>query len=139
MKPVLCVISGSRADYGLLKNVLLPLKKSKLLDSQFIVTGSHLSSRHGNTIKEIKDDNMQIDAELEILSGDDSSIGIAEALSRGIDRTAKTLRELNPSMVLVLGDRYEIFAASIAAMISNLYSSNNSSNFSNEEAKASLL
>ena len=116
----ICFITGSRADYGLLKNVLLPLKKSKSLNSQFIVTGSHLSSKHGNTIKEIKDDNMQIDAELEILSGDDSSIGIAEALSKGIDRTAKTLRKLNPSMVLVLGDRYEIFAASIAAMILNI-------------------
>tara|TARA_Y100000996_G_scaffold380750_1_gene334842 strand:+ start:248 stop:1450 length:1203 start_codon:yes stop_codon:yes gene_type:complete len=120
MKPILCVISGSRADYGLLKNVLLPLKKSKSLNSQFIVTGSHLSSKHGNTIKEIKDDNMQIDAELKILSSDDSSVGIAEALSKGIDSTAKTLKKLNPSMVLVLGDRYEIFAASIAAMISNI-------------------
>ena len=120
MKPTLCVISGSRADYGLLKNVLLPLKKSKSLNSQFIVTGSHLSSKHGNTIKEIKDDNMQIDAELKILSNDDSSVGIAEALSKGIDSTAKTLKKLNPSMVLVLGDRYEIFAASIAAMISNI-------------------
>lgn len=120
MKPTLCVISGSRADYGLLKNVLLPLKKSKSLNSQFIVTGSHLSSKHGNTVKEIKDDNMQIDAELKILSNDDSSVGIAEALSKGIDSTAKTLKKLNPSMVLVLGDRYEIFAASIAAMISNI-------------------
>tara|TARA_B100001142_G_scaffold187173_1_gene186327 strand:- start:1520 stop:2713 length:1194 start_codon:yes stop_codon:yes gene_type:complete len=120
MKPKLCVISGSRADYGLLKNVLLPLKKSKLLDSQFIVTGSHLSSRHGNTIQEIKEDSIQIDAELEILSDDDSSIGIAEALSKGIDNTAKTLNKLKPNMILVLGDRYEIFAASIAAMISNI-------------------
>ncbi len=120
MKPKLCVISGSRADYGLLRNVLLPLKKSKLLDSQFIVTGSHLSSKHGDTIEEIKEDEIRINAEVEMLSEDDSSVGIAESFSKGVDDITKTLKELNPDMILVLGDRYEIFAASIAAMISNI-------------------
>jgi len=120
MKPKLCVISGSRADYGLLRNVLLPLKKSKLLDSQFIVTGSHLSSKHGDTIQEIKEDEIRINAEVEMLSEDDSSVGIAESFSKGVDDITKTLKELNPDMILVLGDRYEIFAASIAAMISNI-------------------
>ena len=120
MKPKLCVISGSRADYGLLKNILLPLNKSKSLESQFLVTGSHLSSKHGNTIQEIKSDNIKIDAEVEILSNDDSSIGIAKAFSKGVDDIAEKLGELNPNMILVLGDRYEIFAASIAAMISNI-------------------
>ena len=120
MKPKLCVISGSRADYGLLKNVLFPLEKSKLLDSQFIVTGSHLSSKHGKTIQEIKEDNIEIDAEIEILTDDDSSIGIAQSISKGIEGTTKILKKLNPDMILVLGDRYEIFAASIAAMISNI-------------------
>ena len=104
MKPKLCVISGSRADYGLLRNVLLPLKKSKLLDSQFIVTGSHLSSKHGDTIQEIKEDEIRINAEVEMLSEDDSSVGIAESFSKGVDDITKTLKELNPDMILVLGD-----------------------------------
>ncbi|SVD58286.1 uncharacterized protein METZ01_LOCUS411140, partial [marine metagenome] len=120
MKPKLCVISGSRAEYGLMRNVLFPLKKSKLINLQFIITGSHLSSKHGKTIGEIESDSIKIDKKIEILSDDDSSIGIADSISKSIEITSRALTKLNPDMILVLGDRYEIFAVSTAAMILNI-------------------
>jgi len=120
MKPKVCVISGSRAEYGLLRNVLFPLKKSKLINLQFIVTGSHLSSKHGKTIDEIKEDAIKIDEKIDILTEDDSSIGIADSISKAIEITSRALTKLNPDMILVLGDRYEIFAVSTAAMILNI-------------------
>jgi len=120
MKPKVCVISGSRADYGLLRNILIPLKKSKVIDTQFIVTGSHLSLRHGETIHEIIEDGITIDEEMNILSDDDSSTGIAKSFSKGLEQTTMVLSKLNPDIVLILGDRYEIFATAIAAMILNI-------------------
>ena len=108
MKPKVCVISGSRADYGLLRNILIPLKKSKVIDTQFIVTGSHLSLRHGETIHEIIEDGITIDEEMNILSDDDSSTGIAKSFSKGLEQTTMVLSKLNPDIVLILGDRYEI-------------------------------
>ncbi len=120
MKPIICVISGSRSEYGLLRNVLLPLNESDLLDTQFIVTGSHLSTRHGNTIEEINKDGININTEIKILSDDDSPIGIASTMSRAIEKSSIALDNLKPDMILVLGDRYEIFAVSIAAMLLNI-------------------
>ena len=120
MKPTICVISGARSEYGLLRNVLLPLNESDILNNQLIVTGSHLSSKHGNTIEEINEDGISIDAEIKILSDDDSPIGIAISMSKAIEKSSKVLSKLKPDMILVLGDRYEIFAVSIAAMLLNI-------------------
>jgi GDP/UDP-N,N'-diacetylbacillosamine 2-epimerase (hydrolysing) len=120
MNPKVCIISGSRAEYGLLRNVILPLKISNLLDLQFVVTGSHLSSQHGKTIDEIQNDSLIIDETIEIITNDDSPTGIANSVSKGIIKSAKVLKKLDPDMILILGDRYEIFAVAIAAMFLNI-------------------
>jgi len=120
MKPKICVISGSRAEYGLLKNVILPLEDSNLLDKYFIVTGSHLSARHGETINEIKKDNIKIDEEIAILKNDDTSSTITTVISDAIINFSRSFEKLKPDLVLILGDRYEIFSVAIAAMINNI-------------------
>ncbi|MDA9030971.1 UDP-N-acetylglucosamine 2-epimerase [Candidatus Pseudothioglobus singularis] len=120
MKPKICVVSGSRAEYGLLKNILLPLEDSNILDKYFIVTGSHLSARHGETINEIRNDNITINEEISILKNDDRPGTITSAISDAIKFFSRSFEKLDPDLVLILGDRYEIFAVAIAAMINNI-------------------
>ena len=115
-----CVISGSRAEYGLLRNIVFSLRNSKFFELQFLATGSHLSGEYGNTIDEIKRDNIVIDKAVSILSSNDTSLGVAESFANGVREISLALDELRPDMVMVLGDRYEIFASAIASMLLNI-------------------
>ena len=120
MNPRVCVISGSRAEFGLLKNVITPLIKSNILDLQLLITGSHTSKVYGETINEIKEEGFQIDKIVDIQTDDDTPFAIAKTTSKGIERITLALKELNPDLVIILGDRYEILAAAIAAMFLNI-------------------
>ena len=112
-----CVITGSRAEYGLLKLTISEISKSDELDLQLIVTGSHLSESFGNTFKEIEQDGFRINKKLRILTDDESSLGILKSISDSTTQFAEAYQELMPDLVLVLGDRYEIFSASYTAYI----------------------
>lgn len=112
-----CVITGSRAEYGLLKLTISEISKSDELDLQLIVTGSHLSESFGNTFKEIEQDGFIINKKLRILTEDESSLGILKSISDSTTQFAEAYQELMPDLVLVLGDRYEIFSASYTAYI----------------------
>ena len=113
----ICVITGSRADYGLLKMVMQEIRNDHDLTLQLIVTGTHLSSLYGETYNEIIDDGFKIDRKIEILGADNTSKGIAESIGLGINGFHAAFKDLEPDIVIVLGDRFEMFAAAIAAHI----------------------
>lgn len=112
-----CVITGSRAEYGLLRPLMEKIRDDQELVLQVIVTGSHLSVEFGSTLSEIVKGNFEITASVDILNGDDSSLGIARAMGKGLGEIANSLVESDPDLVLVLGDRYEIFSAVAAALV----------------------
>ena len=116
----ICVVTGSRAEYGLLQNLIYRIKKDKKLKLQLIVTGSHLSKKFGDTFKQIKKDNFKIKKKINIKIKKDNSGNIINSISNGIFAFAKAFKTLSPKLILILGDRYEIFAAAIAAHYSRI-------------------
>ena len=120
MNRKICVITGSRAEYGLLRWVMQGVKDHSDLTLQIIATGMHLSKDFGLTFKEIENDDFQINYKIEMLSSDDSPLGIAESMSRGLIGIAKALDKLKPDIVLVLGDRFEIFVSVTAALVAKI-------------------
>jgi len=114
----LCVVTTTRAEYGLLKHLMHDIRLSKNFKLQLLVSGTHLSSFHGNTIEEIKNDGFDIDAEVDLELHDDSSTGIAKSASLALEGFTKTFQELNPDLIILLGDRFEILSAAIAGMFS---------------------
>lgn len=120
MKRKICVITSSRADYGLLKRVMRGIQEDSGLTLQAIATGMHLSPLHGLTIGEIEADGFLVDRKVECLSESDQPIAIADAGGRALSGCARALDELRPDLVLVLGDRFEIFAACAAALFQRI-------------------
>ena len=119
MKKKICIVTGSRAEYGLLYWLLKEIEASQDFELQLIVTGMHLSAEFGLTYKEIEKDfktNKKIDIDLTL----DTSLGISRSMSIAQISFAKAYNKLNPDIIILLGDRYEIFSAASAAMISKL-------------------
>lgn len=112
----ICVITGSRSEYGLLKSLIKKIKKSKKLSLQLLVTGSHMSKEFGNTINEIENDNFIITKKFHIFKTIKNEKNIANAMSVAISNFSKIYSKLNPDLILILGDRYEIFSSVIAAL-----------------------
>ena len=120
MNRKICVVTGSRADYGLLRLVMKGIEAEPSLTLQIIATGMHLSPTFGLTYKEIEGDGFKIDQKVECLSSSDSPVAIAGATGKALSGCAKALDELRPDLVLVLGDRFEIFAACSAALLARI-------------------
>jgi GDP/UDP-N,N'-diacetylbacillosamine 2-epimerase (hydrolysing) len=120
MNRKICVVTGSRADYGLLRLVMKGIEAEPSLTLQIIATGMHLSPTFGLTYKEIEGDGFKIDQKVECLSSSDSPVAIAEATGKALSGCAKAFAELKPDLVLVLGDRFEIFAACSAALLARI-------------------
>ena len=116
----ICVVTGSRAEYGLLKGIINGIENSKKLKLQLIVTGMHLSPEFGLTYQEIEKDEIKIDEKVEMLLSSDTSNGITKSIGLGLIGFADKLDKLKPNLMLILGDRFEIFSASIAAMIAKI-------------------
>jgi UDP-hydrolysing UDP-N-acetyl-D-glucosamine 2-epimerase len=110
------VVTGSRADYGNYLPVLRKIKSRPDLELKLLVTGTHLVSEYGFTIEEIKKDGFKIAAQVETLLSSDSPDGISKSIGLGVIGFADIYRRLNLDLLLVLGDRYEMFAAVIAAI-----------------------
>jgi len=117
MKRRICVVTGSRAEYGLLKNILKLIELEPTMDLKLIVTGSHLTDKFGLTYKEILEDEFSIDFEIDILSEviDEQTTSIA--MGKVQTGVSKILKEIKPDLLLVIGDRYEILSAVIAALL----------------------
>ncbi len=113
----ICFITGSRAEYGLLKGLMQEVAKSNCLFFQLIVTGSHLSKTHGYTKQEIIKDGFHIDSEIEIDLDDDSNYSTSLSLSQVISKISETFNRISPDLIVLLGDRYELLGAASAAML----------------------
>ena len=119
MKKV-CVITGTRADYGLLRPLIEKINDDDELQLQLIATGMHLSPEFGLTYKEIEDDGYKIDEKIEMLLSSDTPVGISKSMGLAMISFSESFERLKPDMVVVLGDRYEIFSAASAAMIARI-------------------
>ena len=115
----ICVITGSRAEYGLLRPLLRRIETSEKLDLRLIITGAHTSALHGMTISEIKRDGFSTKHCVDLVLGD-SDLDVAKFTGSAISQMAQLLKSLQPAIVLLLGDRYETFAAAVAATLLNL-------------------
>ena len=116
-KKQVAVVTGTRAEYGLLRPVCEKLRESGQLSLALVVTGAHLSERYGNTVTEIEADGMPIAAKIPILNHPSTALGTCHTIGDAIGLFADYFAETRPDCVLVLGDRYEIFAAATAAAV----------------------
>ena len=114
------VVTGSRADYGLLKRLMKLIDADSEMKLQIIVTGSHLSSKHGLTYKEIEEDGFKISFKVEIVENIIDAQSTAKAMSKAQNEITKILIEIKPDLMVVLGDRYEILSAVISALLSGV-------------------
>lgn len=119
MKKV-CVVTGTRAEYGLLKPVIEKIKKCDVLELQLVVTGMHLSPEFGLTYREIEQDNYPITAKIEMLMSSDTPVGITKSMGVALLGFAEYFETYKPDIVVILGDRYEMLVASSAAMIARI-------------------
>lgn len=117
MNKKICVVTGGRADYGLLRPVLSEISAAPDLKLQVIATGMHLAPEFGLTFREIEADGFAIDRKVEMLLSSDTPSAITKSMGLGMIGFADALQELSPDLLLVLGDRFEIFAAVAAALI----------------------
>ena len=120
MSRKICVITGTRAEYGLLRWVMQGIKDDPELTLQIIATGMHLSPEFGLTYRDIEQDGFQIDRKVEMLTSSDTSVGIAKSMGLGLIGFADALHELKPDLIVVLGDRFEIFSAVSAALVARI-------------------
>lgn len=115
----ICIVTGTRAEYGVLYWLMKEIAAQPDLELQIIATGMHLSPEFGLTYKEIEKDFI-INKKIEMLLSSDTSIGISKSMGLAQISFAEAYEELRPDMIVVLGDRYEIFSASTAAMIARI-------------------
>jgi UDP-hydrolysing UDP-N-acetyl-D-glucosamine 2-epimerase len=113
----ICIITGSRAEYGLLQGLMQEILIDSTLELQVIATGTHLSPDFGLTYQTIEYDGFCINEKVEILLSSDTGVGMAKSLGLGVISFAEVLGRLHPDILVLLGDRYEILAAAQAAML----------------------
>ena len=114
------VVTGTRAEYGLLKNIMRAIQKDDDLNLQVVVTGMHLSTKYGYTVSEIINDGFRIDEEIPILLEYEGKDKNARELGIAISGFANSFSRLKTDILLLLGDRYEILGAASAAMVMNI-------------------
>ena len=115
----ICVVTGTRAEYGLLYWLMKEIDQDDELQLQVIVTGMHLSPEFGLTYKDVEKD-FKIDKKIEMLLSSDTPIGISKSMGLAQISFSEAYSELQPDIVVVLGDRYEIFSATASAMIARI-------------------
>jgi len=113
----ICVVTGSRADYGILFPILRELDSRRDLTLQIVATGSHLSPEFGLTYREIEDDGFTITKKIEMLLSSDTPVGVAKSMGVALSEFGPVFFDLKPDFVLLLGDRFELLAAACAALV----------------------
>ena len=119
-KRKICIVTGTRAEYGPLYWLMKEVGADPDLQLQIIATGMHLSPEFGLTYQQIEADGFSIDAKVEMLLSSDSPVGIAKSMGLGVIGFADALDQLEPDILVVLGDRFEILAAAQAAMVARI-------------------
>jgi GDP/UDP-N,N'-diacetylbacillosamine 2-epimerase (hydrolysing) len=120
MKKKFCVITSSRSDYGLLKPFLEKANIHEKVELQLIVTGSHLASEFGHTYKEIENDGFEINEKIETLLNSDTPVAITKSMGLALISFSEAYNRIRPDVIVVMGDRYEIFSAVAAAHVNQL-------------------
>lgn len=116
----ICVVTGTRAEYGLLSNLMKRINDCPELQLQVVATNMHLSPEFGLTYKEIEADGFRIDKKVEMLLSADTPTATTKSLGLGIIGFADAYNDLKPDMVVILGDRYEMLGAASAALLANI-------------------
>ncbi len=116
----ICVVTGTRAEFGLLRWLMEEIRAESALELQVIATGMHLSPEFGSTYREIEEAGFRIDVKVEMLLSSDTSTAVTKSMGLGIIGFADAYDRLAPNIVVLLGDRFEIFAAASAAMIAGI-------------------
>jgi UDP-N-acetylglucosamine 2-epimerase (non-hydrolysing)/GDP/UDP-N,N'-diacetylbacillosamine 2-epimerase (hydrolysing) len=120
MKRKITVTTGTRAEYGILRQVLNNISKNRKLELYLLVTGTHLSKNYGMSINEIKKDGFKISQKINMLPKGNSNYHMSLNLAKGIEQFSKIFRKIRPDINLVLGDRDEMLASTIAAYHMNI-------------------
>ena len=115
----LCFVTSSRADFDLLFHTLERIKESKNFNLQLIVSGSHLFTKHGKTINQIRKSGFNIDQIIK-LKDESTTEAVINNMSTALKDFSKAYNKLNPEMVVLLGDRFEIFISALAAFVNNI-------------------
>ena len=116
----ICIVTGSRAEYGLLYCLMKEIAADPDLRLQIVATGMHLLPEFGLTYQQIEADGFTIDARVEMLLSSDSPVGVAKSIGLGVIGFADALDRLKPDILVVLGDRFEVLAAAQAAMVARI-------------------
>jgi UDP-hydrolysing UDP-N-acetyl-D-glucosamine 2-epimerase len=116
----ICIATGARADYGLLFWLMKEIADDSELQLQIIATGMHLSPEFGLTYRQIEADGFAIDAKVEMLLSSDTAVGISKSMGLGVIGFGQALDSLQPDILVLLGDRFEILAAAQAALVSQI-------------------
>lgn len=115
-----CVVTGTRAEFGLLRWLMHDIKLSRNLVLQIVATGAHLSPEHGLTVHEIEAAGFTVDRKVQMLLSSDSEVGITKSIGLGTIGFADAYNDLRPDLIVVLGDRYELISAVTAALIARI-------------------
>lgn len=119
-KPKICIVTSSRADFGLLSPLIKMIDEDLDLDLQLIVTGSHLNKDHGYTITDVEALRLKIHSSIDIKTNNTSKIGIGQTIARAINFFTSELDRLSPDLVVILGDRYEMLGVATAVTALNI-------------------
>jgi len=114
------VVTGTRAEYGLLKPLIKSLNDDSDFDLQLMATAMHLSPEYGMTINEITNDGFHIVKKIKCLNDTDSAVGVSKSISVALSSFALAFEETKPELIIILGDRTEMLAVAIAACIANI-------------------
>lgn len=117
MKNKVCIVTGSRAEYGLLKNLMKLFKESPKFELQIIATGMHLSPEFGLTYKEIESDGFVISKKVEMLLSSDTSSSIAKSMGLGMIGFSDALEDLKPDLIILIGDRSELLSIAATCLV----------------------
>ena len=120
MKKKVCIVTGTRAEYGILRPLIEKLDKESSIELQIIATGMHLSPEFGLTYKNIEQDGYNITEKIEILLSSDSSVGVSKSMGLALISFAECYQRINPDLIIILGDRYETFSAMAAATVAKI-------------------
>ncbi|MCD7907967.1 MAG: UDP-N-acetylglucosamine 2-epimerase [Clostridium sp.] len=115
MKKRICILTATRAEYGLLKPIILKLQNIERLEVLVVATGAHLSLSQGYTLQEIEQDGISVDRKIEILLSSDTGIAVSKAMGLAMISFSEYFEQCTPDLLLVLGDRYETLAVCCVA------------------------
>jgi UDP-hydrolysing UDP-N-acetyl-D-glucosamine 2-epimerase len=116
-KQKICVVTGTRAEYGLLYWILKRLEEDPAFDLQIVASGMHLSPEFGLTYKQIEEDGFAINEKIEMLLSSDSSSAVAKSIGLGTIAFSDAFSRLSPNLIILLGDRFEALAAAQTALV----------------------